>query len=197
MGIQLSMSHWSYTFDSSRKVLCSRADQTLLLYNATAALITHTGLHDALFNVRKFMTVLNNLKFTWLQVELVCCNTMLIVESAIAILNVIAGMPKIYVRSVEILTADCWVVGIRLLAVAFLDLRFPQWQWPLSFSLVISTLKNLQKGFIYKSTLKVKNFIYHSNAFKCLHDQSCIVVDFSVLLAWFGILGTSCILYST
>jgi hypothetical protein len=45
---------------------------------------------------------------------------MLIVESATEILNLITGVSKFYVCSVEILTADCRVVGIRLLAVAFI-----------------------------------------------------------------------------
>jgi hypothetical protein len=45
---------------------------------------------------------------------------MLIVESATAILNLITGVPEIYVHSVEILTADYGVVGIRLLAAASL-----------------------------------------------------------------------------
>jgi hypothetical protein len=38
---------------------------------------------------------------------------MLIVESVTAILNLITGVPEVYVRSVEILIADCQVVGIR------------------------------------------------------------------------------------
>jgi hypothetical protein len=125
------------------------------VYNAIAA-VDHTGLQNALFNGKKFTTVLNNFKFTYLlhrlQGELVCCNTMLTVQSATTILNLITGMSKIYVHSVEILTADYRAVGIKLLAVALPDLKLPQWQWPLLFSLVVSTLKNLQKGFIYEST---------------------------------------------
>jgi hypothetical protein len=62
---------------------------------------------------------------------------MLVVESATAILNLITGVPEIYVHSVEILTADCGVVGIRLLTVAFLDLKFSKLHSPLLFSLVI------------------------------------------------------------
>jgi hypothetical protein len=48
---------------------------------------------------------------------------MLTVESATAILNLITLVPEIYVRSVEILTEDCRVVGIRLLVAASLVAR--------------------------------------------------------------------------
>jgi hypothetical protein len=51
---------------------------------------------------------------------------MLIVESATEILYFITGLPEIYIRSVEILIADCRVVGISPLAVAFLDLKLPK-----------------------------------------------------------------------
>jgi hypothetical protein len=61
---------------------------------------------------------------------------MLVVESATAILNLITGVPEIYVHSAEIVTADYGVVGIRLLTVAFLDLKFPKWHCPLLFSLL-------------------------------------------------------------
>jgi hypothetical protein len=43
---------------------------------------------------------------------------MLIVESAAAILNLIAGTSEICIYSFEILTAGCRVVGIKLLAAA-------------------------------------------------------------------------------
>jgi hypothetical protein len=68
---------------------------------------------------------------------------MLIAESATAISNLITGVPEIYVRFVEMLTADCRVVSIRLLLVAFLALKFLKWHCPLLFSLVISTFRNL------------------------------------------------------
>jgi hypothetical protein len=43
---------------------------------------------------------------------------MFVVVSATTILDLITGMPEIYVCSVEILTADCRGVGVRLLAAA-------------------------------------------------------------------------------
>jgi hypothetical protein len=61
---------------------------------------------------------------------------MLTVESATMILNLITIVPKIDVLSVEIVTADCRVVGIRLLLVAFLDLNFLKWHCPRLFSLI-------------------------------------------------------------
>lgn len=45
---------------------------------------------------------------------------MLTVESVTAVLNLITFVPEIYVLSVEILTEDCRVVGIRFLAAASL-----------------------------------------------------------------------------
>jgi hypothetical protein len=62
---------------------------------------------------------------------------MLIVESEIAISNLITSVAEIYIRAVEILTADCRVVSIRLLLVAFLAIKFLKWHCQLLFSLVI------------------------------------------------------------
>jgi hypothetical protein len=58
------------------------------------------------------------------------------VEPATAILNLNTGVPEIYVRSVEIPTADYGVVGMSH-SGAFLDLKFPKWHCPLLFSLVV------------------------------------------------------------
>jgi hypothetical protein len=43
------------------------------------------------------------------------------VESATAILNLMTGVPEIYVRHVIIPIADCQIIGIRLLAAEFVD----------------------------------------------------------------------------
>lgn len=60
-----------------------KGDQTLLEYDATAALNHTHRFTRCLFNVKKFTRALNNFKFAylllWLQAEYVCCNNMLIV----------------------------------------------------------------------------------------------------------------------
>jgi hypothetical protein len=62
---------------------------------------------------------------------------MLVVEAASAILNLITGVPEVYFRSVEILTAVYREVDIGLLALAFMDPEFPKYHCRLSFSFVI------------------------------------------------------------
>jgi hypothetical protein len=87
----------------------------------------------------RFNTLLNNIKFTYLflslQAELVCCNTLLVVESATGLLNLITSLSEIYVHSTEILTTDYGVINVRLLAVAFQDPKLPKWHCPLLLSL--------------------------------------------------------------
>jgi hypothetical protein len=58
------------------------------------------------------------------------------VEAPTAIFNLIAGMSEICVRSDEILTADCGVLGVRLVWVVFSFNRGSTWNaFPVYLSL--------------------------------------------------------------
>jgi hypothetical protein len=80
---------------------------------------------------------------------------MLVVESATAILNLIAGVPEIYIRSVEIPIADCRVVG-KTSRVVIYEAKVPEMALPTFILIVIYTSKSLQKGFIYQSVVEVE-----------------------------------------
>jgi hypothetical protein len=117
---------------------------TLHSINATLAIVPQRGA------VLEF-----TLWFLLLQAESLFCNTVLVVESATAIFNLITGLPEIYVRSLEVQTVDCRVVGIRLLTVEFLVLHVPETALPTFVPTGSLNIRILQKSFINQSTVKV------------------------------------------
>jgi hypothetical protein len=107
-------------------MLYRKRDQTLLVDDETAALnpslsLTHTHTHrftQCTIYCKEVHYSSQQFTYFFGYRPNRCAATLLVVESATVILNLITGLPEIYVHSVEIVTEDCRVVGVRLLAAA-------------------------------------------------------------------------------
>jgi hypothetical protein len=94
------------TIGETRYFLCKIWPQHYSLSHTLSLSYKRTHTQNALLNVEKFSTVINNFKFPYLSLvtsRTGVLHTMIVMKSATAILNLITRIPEIYINFFEIL----------------------------------------------------------------------------------------------